>query len=93
MQDNDVPIPNKEFTLEQLDDELLLYHPTKTTTVYMNQTASIVWQLCDGKRTVSEITQLLKDSFPESGDELTLDVTKTLDTFSQHGAINTSGGM
>lgn len=84
---DDVPVPNKEFTLEQLDDELLLYHPTKTTTVYMNQTASIVWQLCDGKRTVGEITELLRESFPEAGDELTVDVEKTLDTFSQHGAI------
>ena len=33
---NSVPIPDKEFTLEELDNELLLYHPTKTTTVYMN---------------------------------------------------------
>lgn len=84
---NDIPIPNSEFTLEQLDNELLLYHPTKTTTVYMNETASLVWQLCDGKRTVGEIVELLSESFPEAGEDLVSDIEKTLDTFSQHGAI------
>lgn len=73
--------------MEWLDDELLLYHPGETTTVYMNQTAAIVWKLCDGKRTVAEIIEMLSESFPEAGGDLGQDVQEVLDNFSQHGAI------
>jgi pyrroloquinoline quinone biosynthesis protein D len=84
---NSVPIPDKEFSLEELDNELLLYHPTKTTTVYMNETASIIWRLCDGKRSIDEITELIKESYPEAGDRTRQDVEATLRTFNDHGAI------
>ena len=87
MPENDIPVPNADFRLEELDNELLLYHPAKTKTVYMNETASLVWQLCDGKRSVGEIVALLSDSFPEAGDGLLDDVETTLDKFVQHGAV------
>jgi len=87
MPDKDIPIPNPEFKLEELDSELLLYHPAKTKTVYMNETASLVWQLCDGKRSVGEITGLLKESFPDAADRVSEDVQSTLKTFAEHGAI------
>ncbi len=88
MDANSVPLPDKEFTLEELDNELLLYHPAKTTTVYMNQTASIIWRLCDGERTVNEIISLIKDSYPEAGSGVEQDVEATLKMFSDHGAIS-----
>ncbi len=87
MDANSVPLPDKEFTLEELDNELLLYHPAKTTTVYMNQTASIIWRLCDGERTVNEIISLIKDSYPEADSGVEKDVEATLQMFSDHGAI------
>lgn len=85
---SDIPVPDKEFTLEELDNELLLYHPTKTTTVYMNETASIIWRLCDGERTVSEIIGLIKESYPEAGDGIEDDIETTLKMFSDQGAIS-----
>ena len=87
MATSDVPVPSTEFTLEQLDNELLLYHPTKTLTVYMNETASLVWQLCDGKRTVAEIVQQLQQAYPEAADNMQSDVEQALAVFSEHGAI------
>ena len=84
---SDVPVSSSEFTLEQLDDELLLYHPTKTLTVYMNETASLVWQLCDGKRTVGEIVRQLQQAYPEAADNMQSDVEQALAAFSEHGAI------
>ena len=88
MQPTSKPIPDKEFTLEELDNELLLYHPTKTTTVYMNETASIIWRLCDGERTVAEIIELVKDSYPEAGSSVESDIEATLERFREHGAIS-----
>lgn len=87
MPSNDVPVPSTEFSLEQLDNELLLYHPAKTLTVYMNETASLVWQLCDGKRTVSEIVRQLQGAYPEAAGDMQSDVEQALAIFSEHGAI------
>lgn len=84
---NDIPVPNLEFKLEELDNELLLYHPAKTKTVYLNETASLVWQLCDGERSVGEIAALLKESFPDAAERVDEDVESTLRTFADHGAI------
>jgi hypothetical protein len=53
----------------------------------MNETASIIWRLCDGKRSIVEITELIKDSYPEAGDRTREDVEATLQIFNDHGAI------
>lgn len=85
--DRKVPRPKSDYRLEQMDDELLLYHPGETKTVYLNQTASLVWQLCDGERSAGDITRLLQDSFPESSDQIAADVRAALAEFERHGAI------
>ena len=46
------PRRKTDYRLEQLDGEMVLYHPSETKILYFNQTASLIWQLCDGERTV-----------------------------------------
>jgi hypothetical protein len=87
MTDSDVPAPNTEYRLEKLDEELLLYHPAATTTVYLNETASLIWQLCDGHRSVGEIAELLRESFPKMDTAIASDLEATLNSFAEHGVI------
>ena len=82
------PLRHPEFRLEQIDDELLLYHPGQTKILYCNPTASLVWQLCDGERTVEEIVNLLREGFPEASASIQPDVEATLRQFASHGAIS-----
>lgn len=86
--DESVPRPARDYRVEEMDGELLLYHPQSTATVYMNHTAALVWQLCDGRRDVAEIVEILAESFPESRDDLRKDVVSTLDSFRQQGALS-----
>jgi hypothetical protein len=84
--------PNKphrkpNYHLEMIDNELLLFHPAQAQILYCNETASLIWQLCDGQRTVQEITALLAASFPEAADTIANDIETTLQQFLQHGAI------
>jgi hypothetical protein len=58
----DRPIRKADYRLEQLDNELLLYHPSDTKILYLNQSASLVWGLCDGEHSVAEIIDLLQYS-------------------------------
>ncbi|NQU39481.1 MAG: PqqD family protein [Lentisphaerae bacterium] len=84
MNDHDIcrrPRQKEGYRLEQLDDELLLYHLGETTVVYFNQTASLVWQLCQGDRTVGEIIDLLCAAYPEAADRVRVDVSETMTHF------------
>ena len=81
--------PRREpgYRLETIDNELLLFHPAQAEILYCNETASLIWQLCDGQRTPQEITHLLAAAFPEAADTIADDVKATLRQFLQHGAI------
>ena len=75
------------YRLEMLDNEFLLYHLSETTILYCNQTASLIWQLCDGRHTVKEIRILLSEAYPESAETVVADVNEVLRLFLEHKAI------
>ena len=81
------PCRKPDYRLELLDNELLLFHPTETQILYCNETASVIWQLCDGQRTVPEIVDMLRAAFPEAVDTIAGDVHSVLETLVQRGAI------
>jgi hypothetical protein len=87
MEPSKKPRRKTDYHLELIDDELLLYHPGRTKILYCNQTASLVWNLCDGQRTVEEIAALLAESYPEAAATIPADVEATLGQFLEHGAI------
>ena len=75
---NDVPHTGSGFRLEEFDGELVLYHSTSTQVVYLNETAALVWRLCDGSRSVETICTLLKEAYPETARQIKGDVTTAL---------------
>jgi hypothetical protein len=81
------PRRKPDYRLELLDDEIVLYHPIDTHMLYFNQTASLIWQLCDGERSVDEIIALLSAAYPEAATDIPADVNATLDDFVKQGCI------
>ncbi len=81
------PCRNDGFRLEQMDDETLLYHPAGDKILQFNQTASIIWQLCDGQRSVDELIELLQEAYPEAAAEIAGDVEEILQQFAENGCI------
>ncbi len=81
------PCRKPDYRLEKIDNELLLFHPAQTKIMYCNETASLIWQLCDGQSTPQEIVALLAAAYPEAADTIADDVQATLQQFAQHGAI------
>ena len=81
------PKRKADYKLEEVDGELLLYHPGSTKILYCNETASLIWQLCDGTRTGEEIREALKEAFPEAADSIADDVEDTLKKFLEHDAL------
>ncbi len=82
------PLRNQDFRLEKMDDELLLFNPQTNNILYLNETAALIWQLCDGQSAVDKIVSLLTESFPEAGTDIKQDVEETIALFKIQGAIH-----
>jgi hypothetical protein len=82
---NECPCRVPEYRLEQMDDELLLYHPGRTTTLYCNDTSALVWRLCDGTLSVDDIVKLLTEEY--SDPQIADDVRVTIEALERFGAI------
>jgi len=84
------PKPVTGFDLEALDHELVIYHPVSAAIFYCNATAALIFRLCDGTRSVAEITELLARAYPEARAHMAEDVQETLARLCEHGALTLS---
>jgi Coenzyme PQQ synthesis protein D (PqqD) len=75
---NQIPLHASDVRADVVEGELLLYHPEQTMAVYMNAPGAVIWGLCDGQRTVTEIIALIEQAYPEAQLEITADVLKTI---------------
>ncbi|HHD56534.1 MAG TPA: PqqD family protein [Desulfobulbaceae bacterium] len=82
------PRQNEGYMLEELDGELLLYHLDQTKTVYLNNSAAIVWHLCNGENSVGDIIAFLEEKYPEAVKEIAGDVQDTLLKLLDAGALS-----
>lgn len=78
MLDYDKPYKNPEFVLEDFDDEVLLYTPLHNTAMYLNDTARLVWQMCDGLRSIGEIISQLEETYPDVREQIRGDVEEVM---------------
>ncbi|HRH46475.1 MAG TPA: PqqD family peptide modification chaperone [Pyrinomonadaceae bacterium] len=58
-----------EILLQELENELLVYDLQTNKAFCLNETSSIVFQLCDGTRSVAEISQTLNKHLKQSVSE------------------------
>ena len=57
MKSNFKPTARKnDIVIQTLEDELLIFDLKLNKAICLNKTSSLVWQFCDGKRTVEEIS-------------------------------------
>lgn len=73
------------YLLERIDGEATVYHPTLTTAVYLNDTGALIWELCDGDRTVSDIIEAIGRQYPESRTQIETDVTTLICQLTERG--------
>lgn len=52
------PVAKKDdIVVQELNDEVLIYDLSNDKAFCLNETSAIIWHLCDGTKTVSEISQ------------------------------------
>jgi len=88
MADQDsVPIPRKGFHMESMDGEAVIYRHIARKAIYLNESAAVVWQLCDGNRSIREIVDMLAEAYPGARDELSVDVMEAVERLEREGAL------
>lgn len=70
-----------------LEGELLLFQPAGKIIMHGNETAVLVWQLCDGQRTMTDIVEVLAAAYPEDAADIKRDVPELLAQFAANDAI------
>ena len=73
-----VVVLEPDYFLERIDNEITVYHPSLTTSLYLNETGALIWELCDGNRTVADVINFLQELYPESSSQIDEDVTGVL---------------
>lgn len=81
------PLPAPGFQMEALDGEIVLLHPARNVILHSNQGGALIWSLCDGQRSVAEIAELLSAAYPESAEDIALDVPQTIQELLSRGAL------
>lgn len=75
------------FFIEEMDGEQLLYRLGAHKAIHLNDTASVIWKLCDGSRTVQEIIDLLKVQYPSAESAVETDVEEAIELLVREGAL------
>src|SRR5258705_6949561 len=56
-----IPLARKEsLVIKELPDETLVYDRERDKAHCLNSTAALVWKNCDGKRTITQLRELLE---------------------------------
>ena len=86
------PQLNPDFRLAEIKGEYWLHHTTHPASIHCSPLAALIWQLCDGQRTLEEILHLLSAAFQQPVAAIVNEVEDTLQTFRHHGAVGYDGG-
>ncbi|MDD2917796.1 PqqD family protein [Rhodoferax sp.] len=79
--------PKDGLEVEDIGDEVLIYLTGDDKTLYLNDTAALVWRLCDGTRTGTEIVKLLIEAYPDAEPEIQSQVLEALSDFMTRGIV------
>lgn len=54
------PTRAPELEINEADDGYIVYHPTRDRVHYLNQTAAVVFELCNGRNAEGELPELVR---------------------------------
>jgi len=84
-----MPKQAEGFQSEELDGEYLIFRLGMHRAIHLNQTAGIVWRLCDGTRSAGEISQLLATEYPaDSAQDISRDVSEIIGRLTEIGVLH-----
>lgn len=77
--DSLTPTPRAGVRFEEMDGEAVVYDRGGKKAIYLSESATVIWKLCDGQRSVGEIVATLAREYPEAATEIAADVSGAVD--------------
>jgi len=71
----------------QLAGEVVVYDPTTSQAASLNETAGLIWQLCDGTRTMETVCLEMAQHFDQSADEVDRSVREAVEQLCNLGLL------
>ena len=82
------PKRSPEVKWRSEDENIVLYTPSESRIIVLNQTAGSIWKLIDGKRTTEEIASELVEEYEDvTGEKALKDVEKTIHNLENKGLV------
>lgn len=73
--------------VKEVEEEILIFKPETGEAFLLNPTASAIFELCDGERTVSSIISTILSLVEADPEKVQADVMKALEEMEQKGLI------
>ena len=77
------PLTRADLSVFPLDDELVIYDPENGESFILNQTGRLVWERCDGTRTLDEIADEIATLLHVSTQIAFTDIAELLESLRQ----------
>jgi len=75
------------FVVEEMGDEILLYRPSTHKAIHLNETAAVIWKLCDGTRTVKDLVDCMLAEYPSAQSSIPHEVQQAIEFLLRDGAL------
>jgi hypothetical protein len=75
------------YFIEEMEGECLLYRLGAHKAIHLNETALLIWKLCDGTRSMQDIIAFLRGEYPDVQDGLAEDVREAVELLVREGAL------
>jgi coenzyme PQQ synthesis protein D (PqqD) len=74
-----------DLHFEEVDSEIVVYDTRTDVATRLNPTAALVWEFCDGERSVEDLVELLRAKLGSQADEDLVQIT--LDDLQRYGLL------
>jgi hypothetical protein len=75
------------YIWEEMDGQVLLYRVGAHKAVHLNDTAALIWKLCDGSRSIKDVIGVLSEAYPDMQDTVAVDVRSGARMLLKEGAL------
>lgn len=78
--------PAENCIRQEMGDDVLLFNPETASTIHLNQTADLIWQLCKDN-SIETLIESLQAQYPDQAKQIEHDVLKTIDSLVEQKAL------